>query len=286
MEYNATGDYQMCQQYPNGQYKPVGLIQKNAARMRFGAAGYLMDSSQARAGGVIRAKMKSVGPTYAQNSGAGSDNPYKEWDANTGVYVAHPDAGMLTSAETDGGKVKQSGVINYLNKFGKANGYKSNDPFSELYYASLRSLRNMAPPADYVSGLNSAMFDGFPVIQSIADESDVNQRPIQYWCQRSYVFLMTDGQPTDSWESAADRIKQKRAANIIACAAGDGADATLLKRITETVVELNTVQPDALKAFFKWVSSSIKTTSASIAQTPGEGPVSLPPPPPQIQIVP
>lgn len=192
LEYNATGDYQMCQQYPNGQYKPVGLIQKNAARMRFGAAGYLMDSSQARAGGVIRAKMKSVGPTYAQNSGAGSDNPYKEWDANTGVYVAHPDAGMLTSAETDGGKVKQSGVINYLNKFGKANGYKSNDPFSELYYASLRSLRNMAPPADYVSGLNSAMFDGFPVIQSIADESDVNQRPIQYWCQQSNIVGIAD----------------------------------------------------------------------------------------------
>lgn len=192
LEYNATGDYQICQQYPNGQYKPVGLIQKNATRMRFGAAGYLLDNSGARAGGVIRAKMKSVGPTYAQNSGAGSDNPYKEWDANTGIYVVHPDAGMLTAAETDGGKVKQSGVINYLNKFGKANGYKSNDPFSELYYASLRSLRNMAPPSAYVSGLDSAMFDGFPVIQSIANESDVNQRPIQYWCQQSNIVGIAD----------------------------------------------------------------------------------------------
>lgn len=100
------------------------------------------------------------------------------------------------------------------------------------------------------------------------------------------VFLMTDGEPTDNWEAAADRLKQKRIGNIIACAAGAGANTSVLKRLTEIVVELNNLQPDALKAFFKWVSSSIKQTSASISvQQPG-APVDLPPPPPQIQIIP
>lgn len=100
------------------------------------------------------------------------------------------------------------------------------------------------------------------------------------------VFLMTDGQPTDSWETMADRIRQKKI-NIIACAAGPGADSSTLKRVTEIVVELQTLSPDALKAFFKWVSSSIKTTSQSVGQvaTVATG-VNLPPPPPQIQIVP
>jgi uncharacterized protein YegL len=100
------------------------------------------------------------------------------------------------------------------------------------------------------------------------------------------VFIMTDGQPTDSWEAAADRIKQKRLGNIIACAAGAGADEQLLKRVTETVVVLNNLQPDTLKAFFKWVSSSIKTTSYNLDQVVADSPVTLPPPPPQIQIVP
>ena len=103
---------------------------------------------------------------------------------------------------------------------------------------------------------------------------------------RPLVFLMTDGQPTDSWEAAADRVKSRKLSNIIACAAGSGAVGNLLKRITEIVVKLNDVQPDSLKAFFRWVSSSIKTTSASVAQVAADAPVNLPPPPPQIQIVP
>lgn len=101
------------------------------------------------------------------------------------------------------------------------------------------------------------------------------------------VFIMTDGQPNDSWENAARKIKTKKVGNIIACAAGSGADTSVLKQITEIVVELNSLQPDALKAFFKWVSSSIKVTSHSVDQVVTENtPVNLPPPPPQIQIIP
>jgi len=95
------------------------------------------------------------------------------------------------------------------------------------------------------------------------------------------VFLMTDGMPTDNWEPAADSVKAKRLGNIIACAAGDHAESasTVLKRATEIVVELKSLQPDALKAFFKWVSSSIKTTSQSVAGPVAGAGVALPPPP-------
>jgi len=100
------------------------------------------------------------------------------------------------------------------------------------------------------------------------------------------VFLMTDGMPTDSWQSAADRMKQKKSVNIIACAAGSSADTSTLKRITEMVVKLDNLQPDTLKTFFQWVSSSIKSTSQSVMQVMADAPVNLPSPPPQIQIVP
>lgn len=100
------------------------------------------------------------------------------------------------------------------------------------------------------------------------------------------IFLMTDGNPTDSWEEAADRLKQKKPGNIIACAAGSGANESILKRITEIVVKLENLQPDTLKAFFQWVSSSIKTTSQSLVQVMADELDNLPPLPSSIKVIP
>jgi uncharacterized protein YegL len=133
------------------------------------------------------------------------------------------------------------------------------------------------------AGGSTALGDGLRVLEQAIDTEVLKASPTQKGDWRPLVFLMTDGQPTDDWQNAADSIKQRRI-NIIACAAGPSADSALLKRITETVVELNNLQPDALKAFFRWVSSSIKTTSQSVNQTTDA--VNLPPPPPQITIVP
>ena len=99
------------------------------------------------------------------------------------------------------------------------------------------------------------------------------------------IFLMTDGAPTDKWEDAADAIKAKKPGNFIACAAGSSADESVLKRITNIVVKLNDLQPEALKQFFQWVSASVATTSTGVANR-GEQAVTLPPPPPEIVIVP
>jgi uncharacterized protein YegL len=134
----------------------------------------------------------------------------------------------------------------------------------------------------------TALGDALKVLQQCIETEVRKSTPTQKGDWKPMVFLFTDGQPTDNWENAADELKQKRVANIIACAAGPGADSSMLKRITdaEMVVELNNVQPDTLKAFFKWVSSSIKTTSSKLEQIPADGPLSLPPPPPTIQFVP
>ncbi len=102
---------------------------------------------------------------------------------------------------------------------------------------------------------------------------------------RPLVFLMTDGAPTDSWETAADSIMRSRPGNFIACAAGARADENVLKRITEVVVRLNDLEPDTLRQFFKWVSASVTATSRSVAAKPGDA-VNLPDPPRKIQIVP
>lgn len=93
------------------------------------------------------------------------------------------------------------------------------------------------------------------------------------------VFLMTDGQPTDEWQAAASRVKQAKLGNLVACAAGPGATVDVLKQITENVVQLSSLQPEALKAFFRWISSSVKAVSVRVQQPAGNG-TQLPPPPP------
>lgn len=98
---------------------------------------------------------------------------------------------------------------------------------------------------------------------------------------RPLVFLMTDGNPTDEWEAAADRIKGRKLANLIACAAGAGANVSVLQRLTETVVVLQSLAPEQLRSYFRWVSASIKTASVKIEG----GPVGLPTPPPGVKIV-
>jgi uncharacterized protein YegL len=103
---------------------------------------------------------------------------------------------------------------------------------------------------------------------------------------RPVVFLMTDGQPTDTgWQAAADALKARKL-NVIACAAGHAADEQMLKRVTNTVVKLADTSEQSIREFFKWVTASIKAASASIGTANPQQGAALPPPPPEIVIIP
>ena len=128
-------DQSYCQKYENEAktkrvYKPVGLIQKNIERMRFGAVGYHNLNNQ----------------TY------GSDTQLKAWDGGvlkaqirdtrdeileTGAFLSDP----FPSDRGGDGEVSRTGAINYLNLFGyKAKSYKRYDNVSEMYAVALRYL--------------------------------------------------------------------------------------------------------------------------------------------------
>ena len=136
------------------------------------------------------------------------------------------------------------------------------------------------------AGGSTALGEALSLLDKCMDREVMKSSPSQKGDWKPLVFIITDGQPTDNWESAADRIKQKRGCNIIACAAGPSADEFVLKRITESVVKLNNLNPGDLSAYFKWVSSSIRMTSQSVTQVSPDTPINLPSPPPQITIVP
>jgi uncharacterized protein YegL len=101
------------------------------------------------------------------------------------------------------------------------------------------------------------------------------------------VFIMTDGMPTDSWQSSLAEFKKRKIGMVVACAAGSGADTAVLKQITDVVVSLDTADSATIKAFFKWVSASISTGSQKVESGGKEvsGLNELPPPPPEVNIV-
>lgn len=101
------------------------------------------------------------------------------------------------------------------------------------------------------------------------------------------IFIMTDGSPTDDWTKGFEKLKKVRTGVIVACAAGQGADTSVLKKITEVVVALDTADSNTIKAFFKWVSASVSTGSQKVDQGQKEvsGLGDLPPPPPEVNIV-
>ena len=167
-------------------YKPEGLIQKNATKLNFAAFGYLNDSNLLRDGGVLRAKMAPLGPMKAKPGFADEPNLTPEWSATTGIFLTNP---APTDAATSG--VANSGVINYLNKFGLSTpGYKTYDPVGELYYTAIRYFKNQGNVASYIAGVTTAQKDAFPVINFAA--GNAADDPVKYSCQSNFVIGIGD----------------------------------------------------------------------------------------------
>jgi uncharacterized protein YegL len=127
-------------------------------------------------------------------------------------------------------------------------------------------------------------------LQTVADSVDrevAKSTPDVKGDWKPLVFLMTDGIPTDQWQNGLNAFKNSKIGITVACAAGSGADVSLLQQITNTVVALDTADAATIKAFFKWVSASVSTGSPKIESGGKEvaGLNELPPPPPEVNIV-
>ncbi|MDK4563708.1 PilC/PilY family type IV pilus protein [Kingella kingae] len=174
-----------CVLQPSGSYKPEGLMQQNASTMRFAAFGYANIAGNTVSGGVLRSRMRYI--ANPNKDGATATGPavkyQEEIDPRTGQFYLNPDRNAEGSAQqaftvnTDkkspSPNFDNSGTINYLNKFGDYNNYKTNDPGAELYYTALRYLRHAGFPALYKTklaeaagneGITKNVRDNFPLI--------------------------------------------------------------------------------------------------------------------------
>lgn len=197
-----------CRAY-GGNYKPEGLIQEYSKKLTYSLFSYGnngrggVGSGNPPDGGVMRSAQKFVGPKtkYPDDVGADAngekDNPRTEWNPATGQFYANPDSSYLATANTAYYDGTNSGLINYINKFGQMNTgrlSKYYDNVSELYYAAFRYFRNLENVASYSSPFTSAQTaDAFPVIRWAPGTGTVkNDDPYRYKCQVSAILGIGD----------------------------------------------------------------------------------------------
>jgi type IV pilus assembly protein PilY1 len=179
-----------CVQY-GANYKPEGLLQQYSQRIRFSAFGYLNEGGDVREGGVMRAPMGFIGPNVPQPlSTTLLVNPKPEWDPATGIMSSNPDT---VSASASG--VTQSGVMNYLNKFGEfGQTYKTYDNVGELYYAAVRYFENLGNVPEWTNTASPAALDGFPAVTSWPTNTTGTNpgASILYSCQKNFILGIGD----------------------------------------------------------------------------------------------
>ncbi|MDR1486425.1 MAG: VWA domain-containing protein [Deltaproteobacteria bacterium] len=101
------------------------------------------------------------------------------------------------------------------------------------------------------------------------------------------VFIMTDGIPTDNVDKGLEAFNAVSWGMVLACAAGPSADTSVLQRIPKAeVLQLATADSSSITAYFKFISSSIATSSKKVESGAQPGSFNeLPPPPPEISLL-
>lgn len=113
----------------------------------------------------------------------------------------------------------------------------------------------------------SCLGEGLKLLSQSIEEDTVKSTNEQKGDWKPLVFIMTDGGSTDAWKTAANEFRKKNLGFVYACAAGKNAKIPVLKRLSDIVIQIDTVNSESIKSFFKWVSASITTNSRKITDT-------------------
>jgi uncharacterized protein YegL len=128
------------------------------------------------------------------------------------------------------------------------------------------TVTNFFPPVLHASGdtpMGEAIRQGIEMLKQ--RKAEYRAAGISFF--RPWIFLMTDGGPTDEWKSAAAMVKEGEASKSFAFFAVGVENANM-----ETLKQISVREPLKLKGLmfrelFVWLSSSMRAISSS---TPGD----------------
>jgi uncharacterized protein YegL len=151
-------------------------------------------------------------------------------------------------------------------------------PLTEVYKLQVPEL---------VAKGRSAMGEALLLLSERIDNEVVKTTPEQKGDWKPLLFLLSDGGYSGPIAKPIEEFKKRHFAVVVACAAGDKSHIDVLRRITNNVIKISTTETQNILAYFKWISSSISTTSTKIENSGNDEVViqELPPLPQEIQIL-
>lgn len=151
-------------------------------------------------------------------------------------------------------------------------------PLTEVYKLQVPEL---------VAKGRSAMGEALLLLSERIDNEVEKTTPEQKGDWKPLLFLLSDGGYSGPIAKPIEEFKKRKFAVVVACAAGDKSHIDVLRRITNNVIKISTTETQNILAYFKWISSSISTTSTKIENSGNDEVViqELPPLPQEIQIL-
>lgn len=78
------------------------------------------------------------------------------------------------------------------------------------------------------------------------------------------MFLLSDGGYSGPIARPIAEFKKRHFGVVVACAAGEKSHIDVLRKITDNVIKISTTDTASIKSYFRWVSSSISTSSTKV----------------------
>lgn len=206
------------------------------------------------------------------------------------VYLLIDTSGSMTGEPIEAVKVGLQTMTSALrtDPYALETAYLSVITFSDraTQIVPLTELVQFQAPDLEASG-TTALGEALSLLAQCVDRDVRKTSPESKGDWKPVCFLLTDGQATDDISRGIAALGTVKVGTLVACAAGPSANITELRKITESVVSLDTADSNTLKAFFQWVSASVSVSSQKIERGSKEvdGLSELPPLPPEINPV-
>lgn len=188
-------------------------------------------------------------------SGSMSGKPIDELNAGLLAFKEELSADSLAMKRVEVAVVSFGGAVNVESTF--------------------RTVTNFIPPQLEANG-NTPMGTAVKQWLDLIRQRKVEYRENGISLYRPWVFLITDGEPTDEWQSAAALVREGETAKAFSFyAVGvQGANTDILKQFSVERIPLN-LQGLKFREMFRWLSDSMKSRSRSVigTETPIQSPL-------------
>ena len=174
-------------------------------------------------------------------------------------------------------EVLNQSVREMLSAFSSSDDLRAEIHVAVITFGGAALLHVPLQPASAVKWIDMAADGGTPMGQAMALAADLveDKDKIPGRAYRPTVVLISDGQPTDSWQGGLERLTQQgraQKADRMALAIGGDADVDMLRRFLADEKKQVFVAADArrIKDFFQFVTMSV--TARSRSANPNDAP--------------